>query len=171
MGTYKSDPPPVPEHRARLIEIFRDAGTLMLSTRRGDGTMHLRPMAVARVTDEGHVYLATSSRTEKVAELARDSRAQLIFQSKTQYAVLDGDVTVSSDRALIHELWKESWKLWFPEGKDDPEIVILIVDAQRGEYWDQAGTKGLSFMFRAAKAYVQGKDVEIKPDDHGTVRF
>ena len=59
----------------------------------------------------------------------------------------------------------------FSGGRSDPDIAIIIVDPERGEYWDQSGTRGLSYMFRAAKAYVTGKDVERRPDDHGKVRL
>lgn len=157
-------------HRAHLREILDDAGTVMLVTRAAEG-LHGRPMAIARVDDDGTIYLTTSIETAKVRELETDPRVDLFFQSKTRYATVSGAATVRRDRALVHELWAESWKLWFPEGKDDPNIVILVIDPERGEYWDQSGARGLSFLFRAARAYVTGKEVEPRPQDHGKVRM
>ena len=26
--------------------------------------------------------------------------------------------------------------MWFPEGKDDPEIALLRVNLEKAEYWD-----------------------------------
>lgn len=155
--------------RARLLDILKDADAVMMTTRGTDGRLRTRPMAVARVDDDGTMYFATSIDTPKAAELRQDPRIQLVFQSKSRYAAIDGEATMRSDRALVDELWKEPWKVWFPEGKDDPDIVIIVVDPEKGEYWDQSGVRGLSYIFRAAKAYVQGKAVEPSADSHGKV--
>lgn len=155
--------------RARLIEILRDAGVVMLTTRSTDGRLSTRPMALARIDDDGTCYFSTSIDTGKLAELRQDPRVQIVFQSKSRYAVIEGEATTRSDRALIQELWSESWKVWFPEGKDDPDIVIIVLDPERGEFWDQSGVRGLSYIFRAAKAYVKGEAVKPAAESHGRV--
>lgn len=159
------------EHRANLREILDDAGTVMLITRNQDGSSHARPMAVARVEDDGTMYFATSLDTAKVGEIRTDPRVDIVFQGKTRFAAVSGTARLRSDRQLIDELWSESWKLWFSKGKDDPDIVILVVDPDRGEYWDQSGAKGISFLYRVAKAYVTGEKIESKPEDHGKVQM
>lgn len=163
------DAPTAAEQRTRLREILDDAGVVMLVTRDRAGASHVRPMAVAKVDDDGTIYLATSAKTAKIAELQADPRADLIFQGKVQFATVSGKASIRRERALIDELWRESWKLWFPEGKEDPDIVILVVSPERGEYWDQSGISGISFLFRAAKAYVTGKEMDYNTDVHGKV--
>lgn len=159
------------EHRSNLRQILEDAGTVMLITRNREGGLHTRPMAVARVDDDGTMYFATSLDSMKVGEIRTDPRVDVVFQSKTQYATVSGTARMRHDRALIDELWSESWKLWFSRGKQDPDLVILVVDPDRGEYWDQSGVRGISFLYRVAKAYVTGEKIESKPEDHGKVRL
>jgi general stress protein 26 len=80
-------------------------------------------------------------------------------------------VNVVRDPALIDRLWKEAWKVWFPRGKSDPSIALLRFDAERGEFWDNSGLQGLSYVFEAAKAYVRGERPHVDPDQHGQVRL
>ena len=60
------------------------------------------------------------------------------------------------DRALIERLWKPAWKVWFPQGRDDPSITLLKFDAEQGEYWDDSGLHGLKYLFDAATAMAAG---------------
>jgi general stress protein 26 len=158
------------DHRARLRAILDDAGTVMLVSRKGD-ELHARPMAVARVGDDDKLYFVTSKQTGKVDELEADPRVDVFFQSKRQFAALAGRATLSTERKLVDELWKDAWKVWLPDGKDDPNLVIVVVDPERGEYWDQAGTRGLSFLYRAAKALVTHTTPEPDPDSHAKVKL
>jgi general stress protein 26 len=172
MGTIKpTTPPSDAEHQTRVREILDDAGTVMLATRLGSDELHCRPMAVARVDDDGTMYFATGMSSPKIDELRTDARVQIIFQSKTRYATVSGTARIRRERALIDELWNDSWKIWFPDGKDDPDIAIVEVVPTRGEYWDQSGTRGLSFLYRAAKAYVTRSELEPRPEDHGKVKM
>ncbi|MCE9578475.1 MAG: pyridoxamine 5'-phosphate oxidase family protein [Deltaproteobacteria bacterium] len=155
------------DHRAHLYEILDSAGTVVVITRAADGQLHPRPMAVVRVDEDGTTYFVTPRSSTKVAELEADPRVDLVFQSRTRYASISGRGRLVNDRAMIEALWTEGWRLWFPEGKQDPEITLLAVDPEHGEYWDQSGTRGLSFLLRAARAYVTGTTVEPRPEDHG----
>jgi general stress protein 26 len=67
---------------------------------------------------------------------------------------------VIRDRALIEDLWRESWRIWFPDGMDDPMLCLLAVEPRKGEYWDSSGIKGLTSLFKGALAYLRGKRME-----------
>jgi general stress protein 26 len=158
------------EHRARLREILDDAPAVMLTTR-GRDRLETRPMDLQRVDDDGTMYFSTAIESAKAWAIDLDPRVQIAFQGKTKFAVVDGTARLVQDRTLIDELWKEDWKLWFPDGKDSPNIVIVVVEPERGEYWDMSGAKGLSFLFRAARAYIKGDGVEPRQDTHAKVRL
>lgn len=154
-----------------LYDLLQDFDTAMLVTHAGDGRLHARPMAVAELRPDADAYFVTSIDSPKVAEIDADAEVLLTFQSAKQYAAVYGRVTVVQDRALIERLWKEAWKVWFPRGKTDPNIALLRFDAERGELWDNAGTRGLQFLFEAAKAYVSGETPKPNPDQHRRVRL
>jgi len=152
-----------------LYEMLKDFDTAMLVTRSRDGRMHARPMAVAELEPNGDAYFVTGIDSPKVAEIEADPHVTLTFQSPKQYAAVSGRVSVIRDRKLLDRLWKEAWKVWFPQGKEDPEISVLKFDAEHGELWDNAGAKGVKYAFEAAKAYAKGERPSTDADQHARV--
>jgi general stress protein 26 len=155
-------------HRDHLYRMLRDFHVAMIVTHGIDGTMIARPMAIARVDIGGSMFFTTNVESTKVDEILADPHITVIVQSRTQYASVRGVAKLSLDRELVHALWKEEWKAWFPDGKDDPNIAILVFEPHHGEYWDNAGAAGLKFLFEAAKAYLTGKTPKDR-EEHAEV--
>jgi general stress protein 26 len=155
-------------HRDHLYAMLRDFHVAMVVSHGPDGSMIARPMAIARIDHGGAMFFTTNLEDAHGAELARDPRVTIVVQSKSQYAAVRGTGKLSGDGALIHSLWQETWRIWFPEGKDDPKICILVVEPFHGEYWDNAQSRGLKFAFAAAKAYLRGKLPEDR-EEHAEV--
>ena len=141
------------ETRKHVEELIASFATAMLVTRSPDGHIRARPLTVAG-TEAGQVYFSTNLESPKMDEIAIDSEVAVTFQSDRRYVSLSGTVRQSRDRALIDRLWKESWKVWFPKGKDDPHLTILIVTPEAAEYWDLTGLAGARYILRSLKAYV-----------------
>jgi general stress protein 26 len=156
---------------AHLYELLKDFDTAMLITRAGDGHLHARPMAIAELRADADAYFVTNIESPKIAEIDADADVLLTFHSARQYAAVYGRVNIVQDRQLIERLWMEAWKVWFPRGKADPSIALLRFDAERGEFWDNAGTGGIQYAFAVARAYVRGETPQTDPERHGRVRF
>jgi general stress protein 26 len=150
--------------REHLVSILKDFDTAMLLTRTSEGQIRARPMALAEVQDDGTVYLAAQVNSEKVQELVAEPSVGLALQGKMKFASVSGRATVSRDRGLIERLWKDSWKVWFPKGKSDPDICIIAFDATDGEYWDNSGLSGVKFVIKAAKALLNGEEMRGSGD-------
>jgi general stress protein 26 len=142
--------------REHLIELIRDFDTAMLVTSGRDG-LAARPMAFAEVRDNGDLSFSTSVESPKVSEIDDNPMVLITLQSKTKFVSLCGRASISRDRALIERLWKPDWKVWFPKGKDDPTLGLIVVDAQYAQFWDISGARGLRYIYRAAKAYLEGE--------------
>jgi general stress protein 26 len=143
-----------------LVDVLEDFDTAMLTTRTQSGELRARPMALAEIRPTGNVVFATSLSNETVREIEAEPRAAVTVQGKVKFASVSGRARISRDRGRIESLWKEGWKLWFPEGKDDPALCLIEFAAGDGEYWDNSGTRGVRFALRAAKAYVSGERLE-----------
>ena len=143
--------------REHLFELTKHFKIAMLVTHEQDGGFHSRPMAVAEIKPDADAYFSTSLESPKIAEIEADPRVLITFQGRDEFASIEGTATVLRDRALVDRLWAEDWRLWFPDGKDDPTLCILKVSAQRGEYWDTTGVEGIKFLFEGVKAIVQGR--------------
>jgi general stress protein 26 len=157
------------EGHDKLIELLDEFKTAMLVTRTQTGGVHARPMRVARFMKEGSLYFVTSKESPKIKEIADDPEVTVIFQDGSKYVSLAGNAVVTEDRQLVESLWSEAWKVWFPNGKDDPTICIVKVSASQAEYWDNEGIEGLSYAFAAAKAYMTGEKPKVDSDVHGKV--
>jgi general stress protein 26 len=167
----KVQAPPTPaEARTHLFEVLREFDIAMIATKAADGRFHARPMSIARLDDAGTFLFPTSIESPKVEEIVRDSDAIVTVQGKSRYASLSGTVRLNRDRALIHELWSESWKAWF-DGKDDPSIVLIEFRSQTGEYWDNSGLRGVSYMFEAVKAILGGDKANVAGDANAKVQL
>ena len=156
------------DRRDYLHDVVSDFDVAMLVTHSADG-LHARPMAIARLEDGTATYLVTNSNSLKVGEIVANPSALLTFQSASKFASVRGELTVLSDRLLIEMMWKESWKVWFPGGKSDPNIALLKFTARQGEYWDNAGMQGLKYVYDLAKAYVTGETPHTDDSQHAKV--
>ena len=158
--------------RERLTDLLDDFNTGMLVTRATNGDLRARPMAVSEECEDATLYFATSAESAKADEIHLNPEVCVTFQSKTRYLSLSGRAELLNDRALIEKLWAPDWKIWFPEGKNDPELRVLKVDARRGEYWDLSGTGMLKFIWEAGKALVQGEEMsDLSEKEHAKVEL
>src|SRR5687767_14631766 len=123
-------------------QILSHFDTAMLVTRAQDGAMHARPMAIAKREASGDLWFATSIDSPKIDELELENRVCASMQSENRFLTISGRAEIVRDRARIDELWQSAWKAWFPNGKDDPNLVLLKLSATEAEYWDQHGAKG-----------------------------
>ena len=151
-----------------LYELVKDIKTAMLITRAG-GTLHARPMSVADLRADADAYFATSLDSPKVAEIEADPFAMIALQDGSKYAVITGHARIVRDRALIERLWSDAWKVWFPQGKDDPSLCLIKLEAQEGEYWDNSGARGLRYLFEGVKAVVKGTTPDTDASQHAKV--
>ena len=161
------------EQREHFISLLRRFDTVMLVTLNSDHEFHGRPMAVAAIEPDGRLWFLTGKDTAKVHEIEMDSHAYLTAQDgDSAFLTLSGRASLIEDREKVAELWQEGFKIWFPGGKDDPDIELISIRPEYGEFWDTAGGNRAKFYWEAAKAYVTGTTPD--PDQtgqHGRVRL
>ena len=154
-----------------LYDLVKDFDTVMLVTKDAGGKLRARPMSVAELRPDADAYFATSADSPKIDEIEADPEAMITFQSGSQFAAISGTARVMRDRALIDRLWSESWRAWFPGGKDDPALCLLKIEAREGEYWDNSGLKGVRYLFDGVKAIFQGEKHDVHAGQHAKVRL
>ncbi len=155
----------------KLNQLLRDFRTGMLTTITNRGQLRSRPMAVADVEADGSIWLMTQRDAPKIAEIEGQRQVNLSLQSSTKFVSLSGIAQSVIDRRKVDELWVESWKTWFPEGKDDPTLMLIHVQGETGEYWDNSGLNGIRYLIEAGRAYLSGTrpTVDDNPNVHAKV--
>lgn len=130
------------EHIEKLAELIKGVDIAMLTTRKADGSLVSRPLGTQEVEFDGDLWFATGADSEKVAEIQADPRVNASYASKghNSYVSVAGTASIVRDRAKIDELWSPAMKIFFPGGKDDPNLVLIRVRAESAEYWDGPGS-------------------------------
>lgn len=158
------------EEHTHLHELLERHSIAMLVTQDASGALRARPMAIARVEESGRLWFLSADDTAKVQEIASQGRALVVCQDRHSQVVVEGPSEIRRDPAKARELWRESFKVWFPEGAEDPSLVLISVDPESGEYWDERGGQGLRYLAKAAVAYIRGERPEVDESEvHGKV--
>lgn len=162
------------DNEKQFEEVLSHFDNAMLVSHNEAGRIHARPMAIASA-DPRDLWFVTGSESGKVRELDVDPRAAIICQGDGRYLSITGEAELIDDRGKIADLWKEAWRVWFPDGPADSRIVLIHVKPYEAEYWDRHGfLKTASYALRAARAYVKGErmDPSAEPGPgHGRVNL
>lgn len=118
-------------------------------------------MSVQKVDDQGNLWFLSANDSHKNKDIGRDPKVQLLFQgsSHSDFLTIYGKATISTDKALIKELWEPLAKAWFTEGVDDPRITVIKVSADSGYYWDNKHGDAIALLKIAAGA-IMGKTMD-----------
>lgn len=122
----------------KLRDMILDIRIAMVTTEGRDGAMHSRPMHLQDATPDGDLWFATSRSSTLVEEIHENARMLVTFAEpgSNRYAVVRGEGRVLRDEAKIRELWNPSLKTWFPDGPGDPDLTLIHVKGEEGDYWD-----------------------------------
>ena len=150
--------------RQKMQDLLQDFKTAMLVSRTGSGQLRSRPMQVAEIEDDGTVWLMTERHSAKIQEIERDHQVNLVLQTSMKFVSLSGLATTVEDRDRVARLWNEAWKVWFTGGKDDPNLILLQIRSDAGEYWDNSGMSGLRYLVEAGRAYFTGTRPDVAGD-------
>ena len=151
------------EKLEKLREIVKAVDICMLTTVAEDGSLHSRPMSNNREIEfDGDLWFFTYGSSHKVDEVGRIPAVNASFADieSQQYVSLSGRAEVIHDKAKIKELWQPQLRAWFPDGVDTPDIALLKVSVQKGEYWD--GTQSfLAHALTFATSILSGKSAQF----------
>lgn len=122
----------------KLGELMKDVRIAMMTTKDAEGDMHSRPMALQHTEFDGDLWFFTGKNSGKAAELQLDQHVNISFAEvdDNKFVSVSGRARLVEDRDKAKELWNPLYKVWFPEGLDDPNLALLKVSVEKAEYWD-----------------------------------
>jgi general stress protein 26 len=141
---------------AKLIELTKDIKITMFTTIDAEGHFVSRPMAHHLVEPDGDLWFFAERDSRVVEQITANPHVGLTLTSNDTWISIDGDAGVVEDQAKKSELWNSWVEAWLPQGPDDPNVVLLKVDAHTAEYWDTPGGTVASLL-SFAKAKVTGQ--------------
>ena len=147
----------------KLREMIKDIDFCMLTTIDEQGDPHSRPMSSnGDIDPNGDLWFFTSASSHKVNEVSQSPKVNVSFADpkNQRYVSVTGHARLVRDRQKIDELWRPEFKMWFPNGKDDPEVALLRINLEQGEYWDSpSSTIGYALSF--VSSLVSGKQPDF----------
>lgn len=146
------------EGAKKLFALIKDIKVAMMTTSDPDGKLYSRPMWSGAADEVGDLWFFTHAPSPKTGEIAKDGQVNLAYSdpSSQLYVSVSGKAEIVREKSIIAEKWHESLKTWFPKGQDDPEIALIRVHPERGEYWDSPNATALH-IFGYVKAALTGE--------------
>jgi len=147
----------------KLREMIKDIDFCMLTTIDEQGDPHSRPMSSnGDIDPNGDIWFFTGSSSHKVSEIENSPKVNVSFADpkNQRYVSVTGSAQLTRDPKKIEELWRPEFKMWFPKGKDDPEIALMRIRLEKAEYWDSPSST-IAYVVNFVSAVVTGKQPEF----------
>lgn len=154
----------------KLKAMAEDIQFCMFCTIGYNGQISSRPMTTNEVDEEGNIWFFTNKLSEVSIEADQKNDVCLAYAcpSSNDYLSVTGIASIVLDKAKIKELWKSAYKVWFPEGVDDPELALIKVTPVNAEYWDSTSSK-MVVLFSMVKAALTG--TRYDEGEHGKLKL
>jgi len=122
----------------KLGELIRDFKFAMLTTVDLDGSLYSRPMACQKVDFDGDLWFFSSRSSGKIRSIESDQHVNICYSAPEdqRYISVSGRAQMVVDHYKFEELWNPWYKAWFPQGLEDPDLILIKVHVESAEYWD-----------------------------------
>jgi general stress protein 26 len=118
----------------------------------GGASHPFQPMTAFLERADNRLWFFTYKDTELAEAAAGGVQAAFLFQDgRHLYASIAGELRTDYDRERMNRFWNAAVAAWYPEGKDDPRLTLLRLDARDAEVWIQTAGPA-RFAFEIAKA-------------------
>lgn len=143
-----------PNDLAPLRTLLKSLPIAMMNTVSAEGSVIARPLQTLDFDEDGVLWFATDATSEKAAEIRLRPHIGLSYADHhaNSFVSISGPARLVHDRQKIDALWSPAMSIFFPQGKDDPNLVLVRVEIERAELWDGPGTFVGKMLYLAAAA-------------------
>jgi general stress protein 26 len=147
------------EGMQELRKILDKADIAILTTTNAQGQLVSRPLAIHGKDFDGDLWFFTEDPSPKADEIRANPQVNVSVSTGKGYLSIAGTASLTRDQAKIDELWGPTVSAWFENGRDDPAVALIKVDADTAEYWSMDAPRVVS-----AVKMVKGLVTGSKPD-------
>ena len=98
-------------------------------------------MATQDVEFDGDIWFITERSSDEVPHLATTPGVNVSYSRNSSWVSVAGTARVVDDNAKLAELWDTFADAWLEGGPENPENVLIRVEADTAEYWDTPGCR------------------------------
>jgi general stress protein 26 len=156
----------------KLLDKIKEVKYATLTTLDAQHRLHGRPMYTCEPGNDGALWFFSEKDAQKITEIKANNQVGLGYSdpSNATYVTVAGTATVVGDRQQIKDLWREDFRGFFPGGADDPNLTLIKVDIENGEYWDEPSNLFVR-AYAYAKAITTGEKHQPTPDEQAKVQI
>ena len=143
-----------------IRSIIDAAKVAVLTTTSPSGELHSRPLAVLDDVFEGSIWFFTQDPSPKSEDIAANPEVNVAYADSKGYLSIAGTATIEHNPTRIDQLWNPMAEAWFENGRDDPSVALLRVDARSAEYWS-SDKPGVVRAFEIAKAIITKSQPDV----------
>ena len=147
------------EQEQKVRDLIKDTRLAMLTSVDPDGRLISKPMATQDVEFDGKIWFIAERDSEKVRNIAANPGVNVAYAGSSAWVSLSGNASVVDDTAKLAELWNTFTDAWLEGGPDNPNNILIRVEATGAEYWDAPGSK-VTQLVNLVKAKTTGKRFE-----------
>ncbi|MGB9034836.1 MAG: pyridoxamine 5'-phosphate oxidase family protein [Paeniglutamicibacter sp.] len=155
------------EEVEKVLEIIKDVRIGMFTTHGRDALLS-RPLTVTEVDGNGDLWFFSTVSSEIVGEVKANHSVNVSFAGAKKWVSVSGRATVVQEVEKKRELWNSMVETFAPDGVDSPNTVLLHVESDSAEYWENPGGAA-SVVASWVKQKVTGKG--SVPGDSATVEL
>ena len=136
----------------KIREVVGDTADGMMCTNLTKVPFFTCPMHVQEVDEDGCLWFFSVKNSQHSHDIKNDSRVQFLLADSgtSSFMTLYGKAEILYNREKIDKLWSSYVKVWFPEGKDDPNLTLIKLTPKDGYYWDTKNNRMIGFLKMAA---------------------
>ena len=130
-----------PDDLRAVAERMRDLDVGILTTRDGD-RLTSRPMSNnGQVEYDGDTWFFAPRDGGAARQIQADPSVGLGYSATERgiWVAMDADAEIDDDPDHKRERWFDALKQWFPNGPEDPNVVLIRVRATRVRAWGRDG--------------------------------
>ncbi len=131
----------------KLRELIKDVDTAMLTTQTSEGLIS-RPMKTQEVEFDGDLWFFTKRETDKYKEVLERPEVNVAYAGKS-YVSIRGKAEIVNDINKKKELWNVAYEKLLETSVDDPNVILIKVEAEAAEYWETGNlTKNIVNLYK-----------------------
>ena len=135
------------EEMEKLRELIKDVDTAMLTTVTEEGLVS-RPMKTQEIEFDGDLWFFTKKATNKYEEILHDQDVNVAYAGKS-FVSVRGRAEIVEDLDKKKELWSNAYGKIMQTSYDDPNLILIKVNAEAAEYWETGNlTKKIAFLYK-----------------------
>lgn len=97
--------------------------------------LHAQPMLAFVERRRKRLWFIARTDTELVQSVGEGGSCAFVFQDGELMASIGGALSLVDDRRRMARCWNAAVSAWLPEGRHDPNLIMLRMDCVEAEVW------------------------------------